>query len=926
MKKKFFLLCLAISNYSYADQFREIRLKNFNIVFPTQIEQEMPMFCSDVDVMCDAVFKDFGKTKKFKIQITNTSIRNAFVSPYKYFPWSKVKIYFINYNFLLENYTTIFIHEMRHVAQFAHFVDFYKTPVKLLSFLTFDTVMFMEGDAVLTETLLTNEGRGRDPHFLLTEKIRILNDANIKYADFLFKNWYTLGYLFCTHFREKYGYENFKKLFERNNLSDGLSWRKGYKNFRIFVDNVIDRFYPFSITHRLKRLTGRNIPQFFSDVKAEAKEKWSKQLENLKITDFEKVNKENKSYINPQKFKDGIIAWKTSRVEPKMSSEFSHFVFFKDGKEEKIKEFDFYFFSSNFSCAQNKILFSGKKKIYKNSKVTNYLQEGENAIFILDDKGKVEIIDQFPHCRKPVFSHDATKILFLSYDTDATPLLVVLEAKSFKVIQKYTLEKFHDYANLIFSHDDENIFFIDNYKGEGRIKVIENGNIKEVYKSKASVWRIDENEKFIFFESPLSGIDNIYAFEKKSQQVWQVTSSKYGAYKPHVIDDFLVYNDYNFKCCYDIAKVKIDKNNWIPIEQVEDRNVYFFESPKNEKIFTLDEKRNFDHLEAKNYKMSHFRGFILNKHSKKTKKFSADFLQNEVINGIYDRWLGVNFYDYNSGFSWGGKYKTNEKNNLFNVNIGYFFLDMHEVVFDTTVFTKTKDDKKFFNDNTLSYNFISEKFIGKNLFKFKPEVMLNLKKKKESWDFKYLFDINFDFEMLYSSNTTFFAIEKQNAFLIHTFKYSINRRNSFNIGVYGFIIDKENVKKNSNLFKILGNNKVTLGVEKKRLPKKAEKESLEKFYQIGFSVGYIFSIPLNYSLENWSDELYEFWVRGIKICPELKVDLSMFSKNEYSLLCNVDFNIFKNTILHTKTGVKFDGDKVSLVPFGVSIDLNLVSI
>ena len=86
--------------------------------------------------------------------------------------------------------------------------------------------------------------------------------------------------------------------------------------------------------------------------------------------------------------------------------------------------------------------------------------------------------------------------------------------------------------------------------------------------------------------------------------MWQVTSSKYGAYRPHIVDDALVYQDYNEKCYFDIAKVKIDQENWVPIEKVEDKNVYFFDvlQQQEKKIFTIEDK-DFSSHKVKKYKI-----------------------------------------------------------------------------------------------------------------------------------------------------------------------------------------------------------------------------------------------------------------------------------------------------------------------------------
>jgi Tol biopolymer transport system component len=42
-------------------------------------------------------------------------------------------------------------------------------------------------------------------------------------------------------------------------------------------------------------------------------------------------------------------------------------------------------------------------------------------------------------------------------------------------------------------------------------------------------------DKYIFFNSPISGIDNIYAISLETKQRYQVTTSKYGAYNPSIL-------------------------------------------------------------------------------------------------------------------------------------------------------------------------------------------------------------------------------------------------------------------------------------------------------------------------------------------------------------------------------------------------------
>jgi Tol biopolymer transport system component len=793
--------------------------------------------------------------------------------------------------------------------------------------------MLIEGDAVLTETLLTNKGRGRDPAFLLYEKVKFLNDEKTKYANFLYEDWYSIGYLFNIHIRKNYGIKTFKKLFERKNWYDDLGFFHGYKNFRILADNIFDRFYPLSVNHRLKKFTGKNFKELFFDIKKDLRKKWNQQLENLKISEFEKVNKETQSYCNPQKFNDGIIALKISKVDFKTKQEFIHFVFLKDGKEQWLKKFDFSLDDVNFSCAGNKIIFQGSKKKLRNAKLPRHLKEADNAIFILDgNKKSIGIIDKFPHCKHPIFSPSAEKIIFFSPDDDGTPTLVMLDGKNFKILKRYKLEKFHLYRHPIFSPDDEKILFIDSFDGESRIKVIDGEEIKEIYKSKHILRGLAENENFIFFGSSLSGIDNIYALEKESSKVFQVTSSKYGAYRPHVVGDFLVYNDYNENCCYDVAKIKISRDQWTPIEVVEDRNIYLFEDLQNqeEKTFTIQEifeQETVENFEIKDYEVFPLYDYYLNlKIFPKifSKRFRDELAKDFRGKYFYSSWFELKFYDYYSGISFWTKYKSNEKHDLINLGVGYTFFDKHEINFETTIFDHHKYENKFFNENVLDYVLILKNFLGKNFYSFRPGVEIGLKNKKRR-QINLLGKINFEFDTYRTVNKANFSLERSGIFLENTFNYSFDKKNSILLSGYVFKIDFEGIKKNSSLCKILENHhKVSIieKISKKSLSRK-KRESIKDFRQFGFSLGYKYLLPLDYSLESLADEFYCLFLKSVEIFPEVKVDITMFSSNEYSLICNCNVSVLRAITMHTKFGAMLKENKICATPFDWSFSCDL---
>jgi hypothetical protein len=68
---------------------------------------------------------------------------------------------------------------------------------------------------------------------------------------------------------------------------------------------------------------------------------------------------------------------------------------------------------------------------------------------------------------------------------------------------------------------------------------------------------------YLFYNSPVSGIDNIYVLDMQQQQKLQVTSSKYGAYNPAVsIDGKNIYYNEQTRDGLDVVSIPFDPTAW----------------------------------------------------------------------------------------------------------------------------------------------------------------------------------------------------------------------------------------------------------------------------------------------------------------------------------------------------------------------------
>ena len=160
------------------------------------------------------------------------------------------------------------LHEYRHVLQNSNFrkglskVFYYLGGELGQAAITNIAVpdWFWEGDAVVTETALSKQGRGRLPAFF--EDFRALTLADKRYSYMQIRNGsyrrfipdhYATGYLMTS-----YGRKAYRQNFWRDVTDDAVRYRR--------------LFYPFS--QSLKHRTGKNAAAFFAASLEDYKRQW----------------------------------------------------------------------------------------------------------------------------------------------------------------------------------------------------------------------------------------------------------------------------------------------------------------------------------------------------------------------------------------------------------------------------------------------------------------------------------------------------------------------------------------------------------------------------------------------------------------------------------------------------------------------------
>ncbi|MCP4151677.1 MAG: hypothetical protein GY757_28295, partial [bacterium] len=556
------------TTHSPGIDWKKIDTPHFEIVFPVEITGEAQRVANTLEYFLEPLTKTLGKkTRRITLVLSNRgTIANGWVglSPYmsEWFSVPSVKV--------VDWYQNLALHEGRHIIQYNKinkgftklaYILFGDSGLSALSQIAMPN-WYMEGDAVIMETLLTEGGRGREPSFDM--HLRAQRLSGIRY-DFqknvlgsyknLTPNEYTLGYFLSTYARRKYGAEIWNKVFDRT------------------ANNA---FFPLIFPLALKKETGKTDIQLYESTMEELEHLWKKQLAGLKLSVFETLNKRHKkkweAYTFPHGHSDGsIIALKSGLDHLKT------LVRIQDGgEEEKIKTIAPLMTLAGGITRQKNIIAWAERV-----PDSRWAKRSYSEIAVCDlDTGKTKRISNKTKYYAPVLSHDAKRIAMVEFTPDRTASIVILDTATGKELQRLTGKRNTiPYAPSWSENDRRIVFTFKNKKGIA-IKIWDTTDNSQKSILPAGMENISFPlfyGNYILYCSSYSGIDNIYAVEQVTGRRYQVTSVKFGAFYPALTagGKELLFSNYT-ALGNDVARMKLEPGEWKRIEEVEDRSLNYF--------------------------------------------------------------------------------------------------------------------------------------------------------------------------------------------------------------------------------------------------------------------------------------------------------------------------------------------------------------
>ncbi|TAE32882.1 MAG: hypothetical protein EAZ91_03165 [Cytophagales bacterium] len=549
-----------------------IQTPNFSVIYPEGFGTQAQRTARTLEGLYEPVSATLGrKPRRVPILLQNqTSISNGFVTltprRSEFFTTPPQDPFLLGTSDWLN---LLAVHEYRHVVQFEKAQQgFGKVLFKLFGYnaLALATIgvpdWFSEGDAVGVETALGQSGRGRFPHFDMEYRANLLAGKRFSYNKSVGGSFrdnvpdhYKLGYLMTTNLR-------------RENGADGWS--------RV-LNSYYNRFpLPFSFSESVKTVTGKRVDSLYIRTVDDVTETWAKQREGLKFTPATAlaVQPEKGVFTNyqyPQYVSDSTVLAVKSGL-----GDISQLVMLRrNGTEKKV------FVQGLFNDADMLSVNAGRAVWVEFRSHPRWTQKIWSEIRSLDlTTGRQTRMTNQTRYNAVALSPDGFSLAVVEHLENYKTRLVILDAETGKV--KQTLPNpFNDfYLHPRWSDDSKSIVAVALNDGKKTLQRIDATTGQRTDLLPAQNRNISHPQpwgSYVLYNSPQSGIDNVYAVDTRNGRTFQVTSRSLGAFHAAISANgkTLAYHDFSADG-HRVVETPLDPSTWTPSIDVPDRSVRYF--------------------------------------------------------------------------------------------------------------------------------------------------------------------------------------------------------------------------------------------------------------------------------------------------------------------------------------------------------------
>ena len=586
MEKKIFcslllITCLSVTSHAqyYSTgqdpaslQWRQIRTKNFQLIYPQDFEKKSQYLANILEIVQRNETKTLSaKVPRIPILIHSRSSESNGVTV-----WAPKRIEFYSCPpqsiYTEEWLEQLAIHEYRHAVQVS---KMNRGLTRVLSYIFGEQATggilglyipswFLEGDAVCTETALSNSGRGRTYAFENILRAQLLDKGIWSYDKAVLGSYrtfipdqYELGYPLVAEARKTYGPQLWNTALDR-------------------TAKLPFMVVPFS--SGIHKVTGLQKVKFYKKILSDLTIEWKNQEKALTYSDFipvtKKDSKNHSNYLHPVFLNDSvIIAEKECMNDPDRIVRIDR----KTGKEKKIVTMG--------TAQDESISVSGNFIVWSELQPDARWQNRDYSVIRVHDlkTGTTRNLTRRSRYFAPFLSPDATQIAAIKLDPQNHCSIEILELLRGKTVKSFPLGKNALALTPNWSPDGETLVFtILNEKGKSLAGLnILSGKIR--YYLPFSFTGISGpvffHSSHIVYAADYSGIENIYAVDTGTEKIYQVTSSRFYSNNPDFTRDRrdMIYSDYSSDGLR-VVEARIDTTRWIPLEKITDTSIKLYAS------------------------------------------------------------------------------------------------------------------------------------------------------------------------------------------------------------------------------------------------------------------------------------------------------------------------------------------------------------
>ncbi len=537
----------------------QVNTPNFRILYPRGFDTQAQRVANTLETVREPEGQTMGAVpKKISVILQNqSSLSNGFVT----LAPRRSEFYTMpaqNYNLAGNNdwLNLLSSHEYRHMAQFQRSITgfnkviYYLFGQQAVAGMAFAAApqWFWEGDAVATETAFTSSGRGRIPNFDLLFRTNLMEGRTFNYSKQYLRsyknnipNHYVLGYNMVSYLRKKTG--------------DPLIWEK------ITGRSWNVPFIPFAFSNAIKKETGLYVKDLYKEMAQERKKDYEEALKGLEFTPFEVVTKRTSTaytdFLYPQPLENGKILVSKSGI-----GDIETLVMISpDGAEGDryvqgpINDAGI-LSATNLRVVWNEFRYDPRWLVHNYSMIKGY------------DFGNKQhtIVSKHSRYSAAALSPDGYQVATIETSNDYVIHMVILDYFTGKTIKDLPNPNNDLLAMPHWTADGKSVVALrTNASGKTITRFdVAQGNSSDLLPfSSENIGYPVGYDKYIFYNSPISGIDNIYALDVNTAEKYQVTSGKYGAYNPAVSrDGKTIYYNNQTRDGMDVVKIPFDPSRW----------------------------------------------------------------------------------------------------------------------------------------------------------------------------------------------------------------------------------------------------------------------------------------------------------------------------------------------------------------------------